>query len=50
MPACSLWAGPQAGVPIEAVLFARADGVRRPRVLLVGQQHGDEPAAARRCS
>ena len=36
----------EAGVPIEAVLFARADGVRRPRVLLVGQQHGDEPAPA----
>jgi hypothetical protein len=36
----------EAGAPIEAVLFARADGVRRPRVLLVGQQHGDEPAPA----
>ena len=36
----------EAGVPIEAGFFARADGVRRPRVLLVGQQHGDEPAPA----
>jgi hypothetical protein len=36
----------EGGVPIEAVFFARADGVRRPRVLLVGQQHGDEPAPA----
>ena len=36
----------QAGVPIEAIVFARADGVRRPRVMLVGQQHGDEPAGS----
>jgi hypothetical protein len=36
----------QAGVPIEAIVFARPDGVRRPRVMLVGQQHGDEPAGS----
>lgn len=44
----------QAGVPIEALLFTRlpepdAAALRaagRPTVLLVGQQHGDEPAGA----
>jgi hypothetical protein len=44
----------QAGVPIEALLFTRnADAstaavvqAGRPTVLLVGQQHGDEPAGA----
>ena len=44
----------QSGVPIEALLFTRtADasvmGLRagtRPTVLLVGQQHGDEPAGS----
>jgi hypothetical protein len=36
----------QDGVPIEALVFSRADGRPRPRVLIVGQQHGDEPAPA----
>lgn len=44
----------QSGVPIEALLFTRmpeADAATlraagRPTVLLVGQQHGDEPAGA----
>jgi hypothetical protein len=36
----------QRGVAIEALHFARPGGVPRPRVLLIGQQHGDEPAAA----
>jgi len=38
----------QTGVPLEALHFSRAapPGVRRPAVLLVGQQHGDEPAGA----
>lgn len=34
----------QQGVPIEALHFSRGPG--RPVVLLVGQQHGDEPAGA----
>lgn len=32
------------GTPIEALHFSR--GERRPAVLLLGQQHGDEPAGA----
>ena len=40
----------QNGVPIEALLFSRvgdaAQRVTRPTVLLVGQQHGDEPAGS----
>ena len=44
----------QSGVPIEALLFSRvgdastsaAQRAARPTVLLVGQQHGDEPAGA----
>ena len=43
----------QTGVPIEALLFTRDAGstatpprATRPTVLLIGQQHGDEPAGA----
>ena len=42
----------QAGVPLEALYFTRDAGVAapgrsaRPTVLLVGQQHGDEPAGS----
>jgi hypothetical protein len=40
----------QNGVPIEALLFSRvgdaAQRATRPTVLLVGQQHGDEPAGS----
>jgi hypothetical protein len=40
----------QKGVPIEALLFSRpgdaAQRAARPTVLLVGQQHGDEPAGS----
>ena len=40
----------QRGVPIEALLFSRvgdaAQRAARPTVLLVGQQHGDEPAGS----
>lgn len=36
----------QQGVAIEALHFAKPGGPARPRVLLIGQQHGDEPAAA----
>ena len=40
----------QGGVPIEALLFSRvgdaAQRAMRPTVLLVGQQHGDEPAGS----
>ena len=44
----------QRGLPIHAVVIARAAGTspaqldasRRPTVLLVGQQHGDEPAGS----
>ena len=44
----------QAGVPLEAVLFTRNPDMSpaavlksgRPTVLLVGQQHGDEPAGS----
>jgi hypothetical protein len=36
----------QHGVPIEALHFSRAGAPPRPRVLLIGQQHGDEPASA----
>ncbi len=40
----------QNGVPIEALLFSRvgdaAQRAARPTVLLVGQQHGDEPAGS----
>lgn len=31
---------------LEALWLHRADGLRRPLVLMVGQQHGDEPAGA----
>jgi hypothetical protein len=34
------------GVAIEALHFSQPGGPARPRVLLIGQQHGDEPAAA----
>jgi hypothetical protein len=34
----------QQGVPLEALRFTRATG--RPVALLIGQQHGDEPAGA----
>jgi len=34
----------QQGVPLQALRFSR--GVGRPVVLLIGQQHGDEPAGA----
>jgi len=44
----------QSGVPIEALLFTRRDGDKplpalrdgRPTVMLMGQQHGDDPATA----
>ena len=36
----------QAGVPLEALLLSRPATSARPRVLLVGQQHGDEPAGS----
>ncbi|MEP6873276.1 MAG: M14 family metallocarboxypeptidase [Burkholderiales bacterium] len=37
----------QAGVPLEALLLSRpAAGAAHPRVLLIGQQHGDEPAGS----
>lgn len=42
----------QAGVPLDALYFTRDPGVAapgrsaRPTVLLVGQQHGDEPAGS----
>jgi len=37
----------QAGVPLEALHFSRpAAGAARPAVLLIGQQHGDEPAGS----
>ena len=35
----------QSGVPIEALQFSRGSAVK-PTVLLVGQQHGDEPASS----
>ena len=44
--------GSQAGVPLEALYLTRDAGVAapgrsaRPTVLLVGQQHGDEPAGS----
>jgi hypothetical protein len=34
------------GEPIEALHFASAGAAPKPRVLLIGQQHGDEPAPA----
>jgi hypothetical protein len=44
----------QAGVPLEALLFTRTTDTQpaavlqagRPTVLLIGQQHGDEPASS----
>jgi len=38
----------QDGVPLQALRLTRpaTDGVARPVVLLIGQQHGDEPATA----
>jgi len=37
----------QAGVPLEALHFSRPSaGAPHPAVLLIGQQHGDEPAGA----
>ena len=37
----------QAGVPLEALHFSRrSSGAAHPVVLLIGQQHGDEPAGS----